>query len=151
MSDVVDGPVAPERQSISRERAAKKVRGFARHLGADLVGIGPLDPVNVYTHVGKTWGDPTRTWGQPIEVTHRNAVSLAVGLNPAMLSAGPVLPEVVQNSATPMSRGWLNAMGRSVVTVASLSALPSSFVIMRPCRPSPPMPASMATGTVSTW
>lgn len=96
MNDVVDGPASPERQSISRERAAEKVRGFARHLGADLVRIGPLDPLNVYTHVGKTWHDPARSWGQPIEVTHCNAVSLAVGLSPAMLGAGPVLPEVVE-------------------------------------------------------
>ena len=44
MSDMVDGPVAPERRSLSPERAAEKVKGFARHLGADLVRIGPLDP-----------------------------------------------------------------------------------------------------------
>ena len=93
---MVDGPVAPERRSLSPERAAEKVKGFARHLGADLVRIGPLDPPNVYTHVGKTWGDPARGWGQPIEVTHRNAISIAVGLNPSMLSSGPVLPEVVE-------------------------------------------------------
>ncbi len=96
MSDMVDGPVAPKRRSLSPERAAEKVKGFARHLGADLVRIGPLDPANVYTHVGKTWGDPARSWGQPIEVTHRNAISVAVGLSPAMLSTGPVLPEVVE-------------------------------------------------------
>ena len=82
MSDMVDGPVAPERRSLSPERAAEKVRGFARHLGADLVRIGPLDPANVYTHVGKTWGDPARSWGQPIEVTHRNAISVAVATQP---------------------------------------------------------------------
>ncbi|MFH1833826.1 MAG: hypothetical protein ABH877_02275, partial [bacterium] len=34
---LVDGPVAPERQVLSPERAAEKIRGFARHLGADLV------------------------------------------------------------------------------------------------------------------
>jgi len=94
--DVVDGPVAPTRQTLSEERATEKVKGFARHLGADLVRIGPLDPANVYTHVGKTWHDPQRRWGQPIEVSHRHAVSLAVAIDPGMLATGPVLPEVVE-------------------------------------------------------
>jgi len=34
MSDMVDGPVAPERRSLTLERAAEKVKGFARHLEA---------------------------------------------------------------------------------------------------------------------
>ena len=70
MADRVDGPVNPERQELSAERAAEKVKGFAKHLGADLVRIGPLNPAYVYTNVGKTWHDPARSFGQPIEVTH---------------------------------------------------------------------------------
>ena len=49
MSDRVDGPVAPARVALSPERAAEKVKSFARFLGADLVRIGPLNPAYVYT------------------------------------------------------------------------------------------------------
>ena len=94
--DVVDGPVAAERRPISPARAAEKIRGFAHHLSADLVRIGALDPVNVYTHVGKTWHDPARSWGRPIVLEHPHAVSVAVALSPRMLATGPVLPEVVE-------------------------------------------------------
>jgi ferredoxin len=94
--DMVDGVPAPERAQLSPERAAVKVKGFARHLGAQLVRIGPLDPANVYSHIGKTWGDPARAWGQPIVLDHPHAVSVAVGLDPRMLATGPVLPEVVE-------------------------------------------------------
>ena len=94
--DVVDGPPAPERASLPPARAAAKVKGFARHLGADLVAVGPLDPANVYSHVGKTWGDPARPWGKPIQLGHPHAVSVAVALDPRMLATGPVLPEVVE-------------------------------------------------------
>ena len=94
--DVVDGPPAPKPLGLSPVRAAEKVKGFARHLGADLVRIGPLDPANVYTHIGKTWHDPARGWGQPIALDHPHAVSVAVALSPRMLATGPVLPEVVE-------------------------------------------------------
>ena len=94
--DVVDGPAAGEQLAISPERASEKVKAFARHLGADLVRIGPLNQAFVYTNIGKTWHDPARSFGQPITVTHKNAVSIAVGLNPRMIETGPVLSEVVE-------------------------------------------------------
>lgn len=96
MADRVDGPVNPERQELSPQRAAEKIKGFARHLGAEVVRIGPLNPAYVYTNVGKTWHDPARSFGQPIEVTHKHAISVAVGIDPAMIGTGPVLSEVVE-------------------------------------------------------
>ena len=94
--DAVDGPIAPEPVAIAADRAAEKIKGFARHLGADVVRIGPLDPAFVYTNIGKTWHDPARSFGQPIELTHKNAISIAVGLDPRMIETGPVLSEVVE-------------------------------------------------------
>ena len=82
MSHLVDGPVAPERVELTPERATEKVKGFAKHLGADMVAVGPLNPDYVYTNVGKDWHDPERSFGQPIAVPHKNAISLAVGLSP---------------------------------------------------------------------
>ena len=96
MSDRVDGPAAPVKQEISPERAAEKVKGFAKHLGADLVRSGPRNPLYVYTNIGKGWHDPARSFGQPIECTHKSAISVAVGIDPPMIETGPVLPEVVE-------------------------------------------------------
>jgi hypothetical protein len=42
--DLINGPVSPQKQELSPERAAEKIKGFARHLGTDLVRIGPLNP-----------------------------------------------------------------------------------------------------------
>lgn len=91
MEDQVDGPVAPQRFELSAERAAEKIKGFARHLGADLVRIGPLNPAFVYTNIGKTWHDPARKYGDPITLTHQHAISIAIGLNPKLIKNGPVL------------------------------------------------------------
>ena len=93
---VVDGPVSPHRQELSPERAAEKVKGFANHMGADLVRIGPLNPAYVYTHIGKTWHDPARRYGAPIHLGHKNAISIAVGINPDLIKTGPVLSEAIE-------------------------------------------------------
>jgi ferredoxin len=89
--DLIHGPVSPQKQELSPERAAEKIKGFALHLGADLVRIGPLNPAFIYTHVGKTWHDPARKYGTPIDLGHAHAISIAVGINPDLIKTGPVL------------------------------------------------------------
>ena len=42
--DLIEGPVAPQRADISAVRATEKVKGYAQHLGADLVRVDPLIP-----------------------------------------------------------------------------------------------------------
>ena len=91
---IVDGPVSPKRNELSPERAAEKVKGFASHLGADLVRITALNPAHVYTHVGKTWHDPARRHGAPITLNHKNAIVIAVAIDPALIKTGPVLPMI---------------------------------------------------------
>ncbi len=91
---LVDGPVSQEKHRLSMERAAEKIKGFAHFLGADLVRVGPLNPAHVYTHIGKTWHDPGRKYGTPINLSHKSAISIAVGIDPSLIKAGPVLPMI---------------------------------------------------------
>jgi ferredoxin len=118
MSHLVDGPVAPERVELTPERATEKVKGFARHLGADLVAVGPLNPDYVYTNVGKDWHDPERSFGQPIVVPHMNAISLAVGLSPRMLQTGPVIAEAAE-----IMRVYTRLAGMAVSLAAYIRSL----------------------------
>jgi ferredoxin len=93
---VNSGLIAPLKQEINPERAAQKIKGFARHLGADLVRVGPLNPAHVYTHIGKAKYYPDRKRGEPIELNHGHAISLAMGINPDLVKTGPVLAEIVE-------------------------------------------------------
>ena len=89
---LIDGPVSPQKREISPERATEKIKGFARFLGADLVRTGPLKSEYIYAHIGKTWHDPQRKYGAPINLKHKHAISIAVGIDPVMIKTGPVLP-----------------------------------------------------------
>ena len=116
--EVVDGIPSPERQVIRPERAAEKIKGLARHLGADLVRIGPLHPAFVYSHIGKTRSYPGRKRGAPISLSHTHAISLAVGLDVDMIKTGPVLPEYAE-----VSRAYLQLATISVTLAGYIRSL----------------------------
>ena len=90
--DMVDGPVAQEKIEMTPERATEKIKGFAEYMGIDVVRIGPLNPMYVYSHKGRHYGR-TDTGepkvGTPIELTHKNAIVLVVGLDTKLLRGAP--------------------------------------------------------------
>lgn len=65
------------------EEAALKVKSFAGYLGADLVGIGPLNPAFVYSHVGRTYYG--QRWGEEIRLDHPYAISLGIAMDYELL------------------------------------------------------------------
>ncbi len=81
------GPVAPVRVEMEPEIASRNVKGLAHYLGADLVGICEVNPAWVYKNWGRDDISGAR-WGDPIELTHRYAIVLAVAHNFEVLLAG---------------------------------------------------------------
>jgi ferredoxin len=84
----IDWPAAPiegTRVQASPEEFTRRVKGFARHLGADLVGTTKLDPAHVYSHIGRSPGP----WGDPIELDHPNAIAIAVEMSHDMVRHAP--------------------------------------------------------------
>jgi ferredoxin len=100
--ETVEGRFVPSAADAScvdmaPETAAAKVKGFARLVGADLVGIGPLRREFVYTNVGRAHSG--QTYGEPIELSHPYAISLGIRMNSAGLSrTAPHFPEILESS-----------------------------------------------------
>ena len=106
LPDVVDGEVAPTRVEASPAHMAARIKTLARRLGADDVRIGPLNPAWVYSHRGTPpfFARPARPnpphfsglptgyrdlrWGDPVEITHRTAISMAFAQDRDLLRTG---------------------------------------------------------------
>ena len=69
-------PVAPERVEIEPNLASESVKGVARFMGADMVGICEINPAWVYSHRMRDDG-----FGEPLELKDRYAVIVALGLD----------------------------------------------------------------------
>jgi NAD-dependent dihydropyrimidine dehydrogenase PreA subunit len=93
--EVVDGEPALPKIQIEPARASEKIKGFVRHLGADLVKIGPLNQAWVYTHVGRSH-HPGKVIGPPIDLPHQHAVVFAIALNRDMFKCAPQLPSILE-------------------------------------------------------
>lgn len=89
-------PSAVDGRPVEAETAelTARLKGFARYLGADLVGCARLNPAYVYSHVGRAPG----TWGAPIELDHPFAVALAVEMTPEMLACAPDAPTTTETA-----------------------------------------------------
>ena len=98
-----------DRLNISPEEAATRVKGFARQLGADLVGITRINPLWVYSHRGEIFYENWAQWGQKITLDHSYAVVFAVEMDWKMVSTAPHTPSVVESALTYSKGAWISS------------------------------------------
>ena len=106
LPDRVDGVPATERVEWDPADAARRIKAFARLLGADDVRIGPLRSEWVYSHRGARPffegggyvnppyfegippGYAGGRYGEPVELAHRYAISLAFAQEKDLVATG---------------------------------------------------------------
>jgi reductive dehalogenase len=95
-------PAPPGRERVVLEpgEAAARLKGFARALGADLVGCTALDPAWVYSHAARSPGE----WGREVTLDHRYAVAIAVEMDHELVRHAPRTP-----TATATALGYLES------------------------------------------
>jgi len=107
----VDGPVALKGDEITAIEMTKVIKELTAHLGADEVGIAPLDPKYVYSHVGRG----PETWGKPIINNHKYAVIFTLEMDYRQVETAPRLG-ITEEAA----RQYLNA---SLISTSLASAI----------------------------
>jgi len=106
--DAVDGPVDSYRVEVDPVDMSRRIKAIARQLGAYRVRIGPLNRAWVYTHrgvrpffedyranpplfAGVPEGYQGLKYGDPIEINHQYAISMAFPQNLSLVRTGPSL------------------------------------------------------------
>ena len=97
-----------DRPDLSPEDAARRVKGFARQLGAGAVGITRINPVWVYSHRGEIFYDNWEQWGQEITVEYAYAVVFAVEMDWKMVSTAPHTPSVAESALSYSKGSWIS-------------------------------------------
>ena len=91
-------------------KATRIVKEWARHLGADLVGVCKIDPRWAYSHKGEIhygeWGE----WGKPVPEPLPYAVVVATAMDSDMVATAPHTPAVVES-------GYNYARGAYITTI----------------------------------
>lgn len=95
MLDKVDGPVNPNRHVIDPDEMTDIIKDLTIDLGAVEVGIAELNPMWVYSHVGR---GPEK-WGAPIANNHKYVIPFTVEMDFTHVETAPDLP-ITEESAT---------------------------------------------------
>jgi reductive dehalogenase len=82
---------------ISPQEASLRIKGFAKSVGADMVGITKIDPLWVYSHRGEIFNENWEDWGQDINMTHQYGVVLAEEMALDMIGSAPHTPTVIES------------------------------------------------------
>jgi ferredoxin len=94
MRSYVDGPVTPQQQELSPDKMSAFIEGLAVFYGARHVGITPLQPYHVYSHIGRGAGK----WGDPVTLDHAWAIALTVEMDYDMVGPYPDLPGTMETA-----------------------------------------------------
>lgn len=109
--------------SLNPDEAARIVKGFARHLGAVLVGICRVNPLWAYSQRGEIFYRNWEDWGKEIEKPLPYAVVIATEMDLGNVGAGPHTPALVESSAnyalgayiTTILAQWFGGLGYRAV------------------------------------
>lgn len=82
---------------ISPEEATRRIKGYARKLGASLVGITQINPLWVYSHRGEIYRENWEDWGKEIPVAHKYAVVFADEMALDMVGTAPHTPTSIES------------------------------------------------------
>ena len=114
---------AETRAEIEPAKATKIVKGWAKHLGADLVGVCKIDPRWAYSHRGRIHYDDWENWGKEIPEPLPYAVVVATEMDYDFVKSAPHTPTMVESGynyargayiTTILSR-WFGAMGYKAI------------------------------------
>jgi hypothetical protein len=120
-------PYFQEESSLSPEDATSRVKGLAKHLGADLVGITEIDPLWVYSRRGEIFWDNWDEWGGEIELHHRYAIVFAMAMSRDMVWAAPHTASVVESGAVYARGAFIATQLASFIAILAYSATANHF------------------------
>ena len=92
LRDAVNGSVATKKKALPPEKMTTFIKGLTKYYGALEVGITPLKPYHVYSHIGRGAGK----YGAEIPVEHAYAIAYTVEMDYDMVGTAPLVPTAME-------------------------------------------------------
>ena len=101
--------ICPERHPALKEKlgskkiqitpmeASKRIKGYAKRLGASLVGIAELNPLWVYSKRGEIFRENWEDWGRQINIDHKYVIMFAEEMDFDLVGTAPHTPTSIES------------------------------------------------------
>ncbi|MBN1849128.1 MAG: reductive dehalogenase [Deltaproteobacteria bacterium] len=116
-----------KKTTISPEEASERIKGYAKMLGAGLVGIANLNPFWVYSHYGRITRDNWEDWGKEVPITHQYAVVFAEEMSFEMIGPAPHTPTSVESMHNYAKGAFIAVQVASFIANLGYSATANHF------------------------
>ena len=83
---------------LSPKKASQIIKGYAKHLGADMVGICEVDPSWVYSHKGEIFNNNWEDWGKAVTDVPKYAVVFLLEMDRDNVISAPHTPTAVEST-----------------------------------------------------
>lgn len=93
----LSGKLAKKRIELTPEDATIRVKGYARRLGAALVGITEINNNWIYSRRGEIFHENWEDWGKEIKLDNKYAVVFAEEMSHEMIGPAPHTPTAVES------------------------------------------------------
>ncbi|UCC66528.1 MAG: reductive dehalogenase, partial [Deltaproteobacteria bacterium] len=112
---------------MNPQEATERIKGFAQHLGADLVGVCRLDPRWAYSHRGEIFYNNWDEWGKEIPAPFPFAVVMAVEMNEALVRGAPHTPSVVESGVNYAKGAYISTILANFIAQLGYPAVAHHF------------------------
>ena len=89
--------LAEKRTELYPEEATERVKGYAKMLGASLVGVTEINPLWLYSRRGEIFCENWEDWGKEIHLEHKYAVVFAEEMSFEMVGIAPHTPTTIES------------------------------------------------------
>lgn len=116
-----------KRVDIVPEEATERIKGYAKHLGAGLVGITEINPLWVYSHRGEIFRENWEDWGKEIELEHKYAIVFGEEMDLDLIRPAPHTPTCIESMQNYAKGAYITVQIASFIANLGYSATANHF------------------------
>jgi reductive dehalogenase len=117
----------PSTFPMDPKEATERIKGFARHLGADLVGVCRVDPRWVYSNRGEIFYDNWDDWGKEIPPPLPFAIVIAVEMDRKLVRGAPHTSSLVESGVNYAKGAYISTILANFIAHLGFPAIAHHF------------------------
>ena len=112
---------------LSANEATRRIKGYAKRLGASLVGITELNPLWMYSHRGEIFRENWDDWGKKINVDHKYVIVVAEEMDFDLVGTAPHTPTSIESMFNYAKGAFISTQLASFIANLGYSATANHF------------------------
>jgi hypothetical protein len=126
-NELVEPVKDPSPFPVNPKEITERVKGFARHLGADLVGVSRVDLRWEYSHRGEIFYNNWEEWGKEMPAPLPFAIVIATAMDYELVNGAPHTPSAVESGVNYAKGAYISTILANFIAQLGYEAVAHHF------------------------